>query len=65
MDLEAYFKVHSMVSVHPKSIILGQIVNIQSIDLLKFETRPSFLLNFRTANLSQLCDLCPSTKKPN
>ena len=23
MDFEAYFKVHSLVSVHPKSIILG------------------------------------------
>ena len=27
MDLEPYFKVHSLVSVHPKSIIRGQITN--------------------------------------
>ena len=27
IDFEAYFKVHSLVSVHPKSIILGQITN--------------------------------------
>ena len=24
MDFEPYFKVHSLVSVHPKSIIIGQ-----------------------------------------
>ena len=24
MDFEAYFKVHNLVSVHPKSIMLGQ-----------------------------------------
>ena len=27
IDFEAYFKVHSLVSVHPKSIILGQMTN--------------------------------------
>ena len=31
MDFELYFKVHSMVSVHPKSIILGQITNLNMI----------------------------------
>ena len=31
MDFEAYFKVHSLVSVHPKSIILGQMTNLNMI----------------------------------
>ena len=30
MDFEPYFKVHNSVSVHPKSIILGQIILDQS-----------------------------------
>ena len=31
MDFEPYFKVHSLVSVHPKSIILGQMTNLNTI----------------------------------
>ena len=31
MDLEPYFKVHNLVSVHPKSIILSQITNLNMI----------------------------------
>ena len=31
MDFEAYFKVHNLVSVHPKSIILGQITNLNML----------------------------------
>ena len=31
MDFEAYFKVHSLVSVHAKSIILGQMINLNMI----------------------------------
>ena len=31
MDFEAYFKVHSLVSVHPKSIILGQMTHLSII----------------------------------
>ena len=31
MDCEPYFKVHNLVSVHPKSIILGQITNLNMI----------------------------------
>ena len=57
MDFEPYFKVHNLVSVHPKSIKLGQTTSLISftlwypfIDLLKFETRPSFLLHFGMAN---------------
>ena len=31
MDFEPYFKVHNLVSVHPKSIILGQVTNLNMI----------------------------------
>ena len=31
MDFEAHSKVHSLVSVHPKSIILGQMTNLNMI----------------------------------
>ena len=31
MDFEPYFKVHSIVSVRPKSIILGQMTNLNMI----------------------------------
>ena len=31
MDFEPYFKVHNLVSVHPKSIILSQMTNLSMI----------------------------------
>ena len=31
MDFEPYFKVHNLVSDHPKSIILGQMINLDMI----------------------------------
>ena len=31
MDFEPYFKVHNLVSVHPQSIILGQMTNLNMI----------------------------------
>ena len=31
MDFEPCFKVHNLVSVHPKSIILGQMTNLNMI----------------------------------
>ena len=31
MDFEPYFKVHNLVSVHPKSIIVGQMTNLNMI----------------------------------
>ena len=31
MDFEPYFKVHNLVSVHPKNIILGQMINLDMI----------------------------------
>ena len=57
MDFELYFKVHNLVSVNPKRIILGQMINLDMIfhvvvsvyRLVKFETRPSSLLNFGMA----------------
>ena len=59
VDFKPYFKDHNLVSVQHKSIILGQNDKSQHdltfwwcqfIDLLKFETRPSSLLNFGTAH---------------
>ena len=59
MDFEPYFKVHNLVSVHPKSIILGQMTNLNMVfhmvvslyrlvEILKLA--PSSLMNFGTAN---------------
>ena len=31
MDFELYFKVHNLVSVHPKTTILGQMTNLNMI----------------------------------
>ena len=31
MDLDPYLKVHNLVSVQPKSIILGQMTNLNTI----------------------------------
>ena len=31
MDFEPHFKVHNLVSVHPKSMILGQMTNLNMI----------------------------------
>ena len=49
MDFEQYFKAHNLVSVYPKSIILGQMTNLTMIfhvvmsvyRLVKIETRPN------------------------
>ena len=48
MDFEPYFKVHNLVSVDPKSIILGQMTNLDMI-FYAVKTRTSSLLNFGTA----------------
>ena len=34
MDFEAYFKVHNLFSAHPKSIILGQMTNLNMVFLV-------------------------------
>ena len=31
MDFEPYFKVHNLVSVNPKNIILGQMINFNMV----------------------------------
>ena len=31
MDFEPYFKVHNLVSIHPKSVILGQMTNLNMV----------------------------------
>ena len=56
MDFEPYFKVHNLVSVHPKRSFLVKWSLLTwsfmwwcpFIDWLKFETHPSSLLNFGT-----------------
>ena len=58
MDSEPYFKVHNSVSVHPKSIMLGQMTNLNMIfhvvvsvyRFAKIWNSPSSLLNSRMAN---------------
>ena len=51
---EPYFKVHGLVSVHPKSITLGQMINLNMIFhvmvSVNLKLAPSSLLNFGTVN---------------
>ena len=55
MDFEPYFKVHNLASVHPKSIILGQMTNLNMIfhvvmsvyRLVKIRNSPQFPDEFR------------------
>ena len=55
MDFEPYFKVHNLVSVQPKSIILGQMTNLNMIvhvvvsvyRLVKIRNSPQFPDEFR------------------
>ena len=55
MDFEQNFKVHNLVSVHPKSIILGQMTNLDMIFhvvvsvywLAKIWNSPQFPVEFR------------------
>ena len=65
MDFEPFFKVHNSVSVHPKSIIFGQItklnmifhVVVSVIDYLKFETRHSSPMNCRSPFTENICTI--------
>ena len=58
MDFEPYFKVHNLVSVYPKSIILGQIANLNMIvhvmvsvyRLVKIWNSPQFPDEFRNGH---------------
>ena len=62
MDFEPYFKVHNLVSVHPKSIILGQMINLDMIfhvlvsvyRLDKIWNSPQFPVEFGTAYYTTL-----------
>ena len=55
MDFESCFKVHNLVSVHPKSIIFGQLTNLKMIfyvvvsvyRLVKTWNSPQFPAEFR------------------
>ena len=59
MDFEAYFKVHNLVSVYPKGIILSRMTNLNMIfhvvvsvhQFVKIWNSPKFLLNFGMAYL--------------
>ena len=56
MDFEPYFKVHNLVSVHPKSIILGQMIKLDMIfhvvvsvhRFVKIWNSPQFPVKFRS-----------------
>ena len=58
MDFEPYFKVHNLVTVHPKNIILGRMINFDMIfhvvvsvyRLVKIWNSPRSPLNFGTAS---------------
>ena len=62
MDFEPYFKVHNLVSVHPKSVILGQMTNLNMVfhvvvsvyRLVKIWNSPQFPDEFRNGQ----CDKC-------
>ena len=62
MDFEAYFKIHSFVSVHPKSIVLGQMSNlnisfhvvVSVYRFVKIWNSPQFPAEFRNGQLSEL-----------
>ena len=59
MDFEPYFKVYNLVSVYPKSIILGQMTNLNMIfqvvvsvyRLVKIWSSPQFPDEFRNGQL--------------
>ena len=63
MDFEPYFKVYNLVSVHPKSIILSQMINLNMIvhvvvsvyRFVKISNSPEFPAEFRNG---QFCFLC-------
>ena len=69
MDFEAYFKVHNLVSVHPKSIILGQMTNLDMIfhvvmsvyQLVKIRNSPQFPAEFRNGLCQPIIGIWLST----
>ena len=71
MDFEPYFKVHNLVSVHHKSIILGQMTNLNMIlnvvvsvyRLVKIWNSPLFPVEFQNGQLRK-CQQKAMIKKP-
>ena len=71
MDFEPYFKVHNLVSVHHKSIILGQMTNPNMIlnvvvsvyRLVKIWNSPLFSVEFQNGQLRK-CQQKAMIKKP-
>ena len=69
MDFEAYFKVHNLVSVHLKSIILGQMTNLNMIfhvvmsvyQLVKIRNSPQFPAEFRNGLCQPIIGIWLST----
>ena len=69
MDFEPYFKVYNLVSVHPKSIILGEMSNLDMIfhvmvsgyRLVKIWNSPQFPTEFseRPINVVKLMKVLP------
>ena len=63
MDFEPYFKVHNLVSIHPKSIILSQMTNLNVIfhvvvsvyRLVKLWNSPQFPDELRNGQLTNRC----------
>ena len=59
MDFEPYFKIHNLISVHPESIILGQMTNLNMIfhvvvsgyRLIKIWNSPQFPTEFQNGQL--------------
>ena len=66
MDFEPYFKVHNLVSVHPKSITLSQMTNLNIIFRVKVSVyrlceiwnSPQFPVEFRNGLLASFPILC-------
>ena len=65
MDFEPYFKVHNLVSVHPKSITLNQMTNLNMIfhvvvsvyRLVKIWNLPQFPAEFRNGQNNNFLSL--------
>ena len=72
MDFEPYFKVHNLVSVCPKSIILGEMTNLNMIfhvvvsdyRLVKIWNSPQFPAEFRNGLLkAQTRQMTPNNQE--
>ena len=68
MDFKPYFKVHNLVSVHPKSIILNQMTDLCNLNvifhvvvsvyrLVKIWNSPQFPAEFRNGHIVNVVTL--------